>query len=333
MVLALVFNVNYASGMISSATYIAGVLRSRISAGRDLSEPPTLDGLSKEFNVSFSPVRTAISELINQGWIIKTDNRRLMFNKDRIGCGEIKHESRPPTVSDYLEIITNDLIIASLRGNAIYVREEETAAKYGLGRTVVRRIFSELAGKKLLNHVPYRGWELRPFTEEDLDAFSEMRELVETRALALAHDRLETDVLRKILDGNHVPSDGGPAPVDDSLHAYIIEKSNNRYFQDFFELHIPYFRVFFSLENSPEICAGVAMQHRAILEPLLAAKWRDARRALTRHLRYSHPILRDVIATLRSSDSDEAEEKIRSQLQILTVASASAQEAAELQCV
>jgi DNA-binding GntR family transcriptional regulator len=280
--------------------------------------------------VSFSPVRTAISQLVSQGWIIKTDNRRLMFNKDRIGCGEVKHESRPPTVSDYVEIIMNDLIVASLRGKAIYIREEETAAKYGLGRTVVRRIFSELAGKKLLKHFPYRGWELRPFTEEDLDAFSEMRELVEARALSLTHERLDRDVLRKILDGNQVSSDDTQVTVDDSLHAYVIEKSNNRYFQDFFEIHIPYFRIFFCLENSREIRVGVARQHRAILEPLLAGKWRDARRALLRHLRYSHPVLRDVIATLHSSDTGEAEEKIRSQLQIQTIASASGQRGAEL---
>ena len=84
MILVFVCNVNYYVCM-SSATYIADVLRSRINAGQNLAEPPTLEGLSKEFNVSFSPVRAAIAELIQQGWIIKTQNRRLMFSTGRIG--------------------------------------------------------------------------------------------------------------------------------------------------------------------------------------------------------------------------------------------------------
>ena len=99
-------------------------------------------------------------------------------------------------------MITNDLILASLRGRAIYVREEETATRYGVGRTVVRRIFSELAGKRLLKHEPNRGWELRPFTEEDLKAFAETRELIETQVISRVHDKLDPSVLKKILDGN-----------------------------------------------------------------------------------------------------------------------------------
>lgn len=298
--------------MITNATYIADVLRSRISAGHDLPKKPTLNALSREFNVSSRPVRMAVDELVSQGWIIKTDNRRLTFNKERVGREKIVERDRPPSASDHAEVITNDLIVASLRGQAIYVREEDTAAKYGVGRTVVRRIFSELAGKRLLKHVPYRGWELRPFTEEDMDAFSETRELVEIRALTLARDRLEPAVLQKILDGNCVDSESRKIRVNDSLHAYFVSKSNNRYLVDFFELHIPYFRLFFGLENSDEIGASVVRQHRAILEPLLEHKWSDAERALSQHLRYSHPLLRQAIASLRSACPEEAEIMIKS---------------------
>jgi DNA-binding GntR family transcriptional regulator len=256
----------------------------------------------------------AVTELVREGWIIKTDNGRLKFNQERIGCDKVAACERPLSASDHTEIITNDLIVASLRGRAIYVREEDTAARYGVGRTVVRQIFSELAGKRLLKHVPYRGWELRPFTDEDMDAFNETRELVEIRALTLARERLEPAVLQKILEGNCVCSESGEIRVDDSLHTYFVTRSNNRYLQDFFELHIPYFRLFFCLENSEEIRASVMNQHRAILEPLLARKWSDAKRALSRHLRYSHPLLRQATASLRSARPEEAESMIRSML-------------------
>ena len=128
-----------------------------------------------------------------------------------------------------------------------FIREEETATKFGLGRTVVRGIFSELAGKKLLKHVPYRGWELRPFTEEDLDAFSEMRELVETRALAQAHDRLDADVLQKILDGNDVPSDGRPSAHRRFVARLYRREEQQPLFSGFFRSAHPLFSRVFQL--------------------------------------------------------------------------------------
>ena len=85
-------------------------------------------------------------------------------------------------------------------------------------------------------------------------------------------------------------------------------------FRIFSNCKFPYFRLFFSLENADEIRADVARQHRAILEPLLAGKWREAQRALSRHLRYSHPLLLEAIATLRAASSDEVAGKIQSML-------------------
>src|SRR5262245_58135274 len=129
--------------MISSASYIADVLRSRISSGKGYAESPTLDEISREFNVSFSPVRAAIEELLREAWLIKTDQRRVIGDKKRVGCGEFDKEIRSPGNGDLATAIAQDLVVMSLGGQPVYVREEETAEKYGVGRTVVRRVFSE----------------------------------------------------------------------------------------------------------------------------------------------------------------------------------------------
>jgi DNA-binding GntR family transcriptional regulator len=87
------------------------------------------------------------------------------------------------------------------------------------------------------------------------------------------------------------------------LHSYFVQTSKNRYFIDFFEVQVPYFLIFFGWESlSDEILASVAEQHRAILEPLLADKLTEARRALSHHIRYSHPVLRDAIVRLRAGE-------------------------------
>jgi DNA-binding GntR family transcriptional regulator len=63
--------------------------------------------------------------------------------------------------------------------------------------------------------------------------------------------------------------------------------------------------MFFSWESlTDEILGSVAEQHRAILEPLIAGKFTEAKRALSRHIRYSHPVLRDAIASMRSNIPD-----------------------------
>ena len=54
-----------------------------------------------------------------------------------------------------------EIIRSSLSGEARYLREDQTAQKYGVGRTVVRQVFGHLAGSGMLEHLPRRGWRIR----------------------------------------------------------------------------------------------------------------------------------------------------------------------------
>lgn len=184
----------------------------------------------------------------------------------------------------------------SLEGEPVYLREEATAEKYGLSRSAVRNIFHRLAGSGMLDHIPRRGWRLRTFRQEDMDAFSEAREVLELKALELAAPHLVDADLLAMLDNNCLPSSKKEAPlIDNSLHAYFIDKADNFYIKDFFERHGSYFSMIFRKEAKDRDAAIETVgDHRAVLTALLDKNWRGAREALSRHIRFNHPVLSKI---------------------------------------
>lgn len=258
-------------------------------------------------------MRTAVQQLTLQGLLIKSPNGRLArarpgknsaaSNDPRssntgtaINTGMAGKTSIPTRARDSYALISSDLIDLSLKGEAIYLREEATAERYGLSRSAVRNIFHRLAGSGMLEHLPRRGWRLRVFCQEDLDAFSEAREVLELKALELAIPQLVKSDLQKMLDHNLLPSSKQDEPmIDNSLHAYFIDKAGNFYIKDFFERHGSYFSMIFKKEAKDRNAALEATNdHREILSALLNQQWQVAHKALSRHIRFNHPVLTKI---------------------------------------
>ena len=287
------------------AAYIKDDLTARLSSGEELSL--TIDSLADHYQVSFTPVRSAIAELLDEGLIEKGENRRLVVS-GRIQNRRSKQRVPDPP-QDPFETVANDLVRLSLQGEAIYLREEATAEKYKMSRSMVRNIFHRLAGNGMLDHIPRRGWRLRPFRQQDMQAFIEVREVLELKALELACPRLDLDRIQDLLEGNQLPStDDQPVTIDNSLHAYVIEQANNTYISDFFQRHGPYYDILFDWEDQDRQTAmDTVLQHQAILKALLAKDWQTARSALSYHIRYNHPILSKTSSSLEDKSSDTTE--------------------------
>jgi DNA-binding GntR family transcriptional regulator len=282
---------------MSIAEYIQQDLAVRLRAGHELPAPLTLDSLAEHYQVSFTPVRTAIAGLIEEGLVEKGANRRLAASARQGTRSRKKAPSLPQRPRDPFERIANDLVKLSLDGEPVYLREEATAEKYDISRSAIRNIFHRLAGAGMLDHIPRRGWRLRPFRREDLQAFIEIREVLELKALELARPHLVAADLQRILDGNRFPkSDDEPPAIDNSLHAYIIEKAANEYVKEFFHRQGRYYEILFDWEDEDRATAiETVRQHREILEALLAKDWKGAARALSHHIRTNHPILSRVV--------------------------------------
>ncbi|WP_437193617.1 FCD domain-containing protein [Planctomicrobium sp. SH527] len=279
---------------MSIATYIKNDLSVRLQTGQELPPQLTLDSLAEMYQVSFTPVRTAIAELIHEGLLEKGANRRLIATVPLGDNGALpKAQSLPLPPQDPYDVIAADLVQSSLGGRPVYLREELTAEKYNISRSAIRNIFHRLAGESILDHIPRRGWRLRPFRQEDLQAYVEVRESLELKALKLARRHLESDVLQKMLDANLFPKTDVDSPlIDESLHDYLIEMSGNAYIQEFFVRQGRYYRLLFQWEDHDRAAAiETVRQHREILVSLLNKNWATARKQLSHHILNNHPIL------------------------------------------
>jgi DNA-binding GntR family transcriptional regulator len=269
-------------------------LRTRLESGDGPPCKLTFSSLSRHYEVSLTPVREAVRQLVSEGYLVKLGNGRLEVN-DPLPKRKGAKRSPPPSLPANREAVIRADILR-------YLREDATAAKYGIGRTVLRPIFSRLAGQGLLEHVPRCGWRIHTFDSQDLGNFIQVRESLETRALQSAQSKLDKDVLQTFLDGNRAVKITQMGQLDNNLHSYWIKLSGNRYIIDFFSHQAMYYSTLFDFA-APEahVVAEMAAQHCEILEALIDERWSDARKSLVAHIRAQEPIVQQLLAQVKSA--------------------------------
>jgi len=279
--------------------YVEEDLRRRIQTGQELPHPLTLARLSQYYQVSLAPVRGALDTLIEEGLICKKEgNGRIEVNPEKIDTSRsYQPVASPMRPDDWDRILIKEVVLASLSGTAIYLREEALAHKHGIGRSVIRSTFSRFAGAGLIEHIPRRGWRVRPLNLEDVRAYLQVREILELKALDLAKPHLVRGELEQMLAGNRSNNHDSPAKLDNRLHEYIIEKSGNHYIRDFFRQYVAaYYRTLFDYA-APEasVVVEMAAQHCHILDALIARAWTRARTALAEHIRSQECVLGQLL--------------------------------------
>lgn len=255
----------------------------------------TLEALSRDYACSTQPVRIALAALIEEGTIEKGPNRRLRAAKQASAPRQgsrLSAPAAPESPIDPAATIARYVIERGFGEGEIFLREADTAQRFELSRAQLREVFLRLSAQGLLEHVPRRGWKVRPFRRKDLEDFLHTREALELKALELAWERLEPGRLREMLERNVLDDGTGRLRIDNRLHAYWIERSNNGYITAFFRQHAAYFELLFEWEDRDREAAlqGVH-QHRAILDCILADDREGARRALSHHIFENHPVL------------------------------------------
>ena len=217
------------------SNYIFEDLKSHIEAGHDLPYALTLAEIAEHYGVSLTPVRIAVDTLVTEQYLCKGSNGRLSLGSDRaVTNGAVTAINKPAHPPDWREILTRDVMLASLRGDTGFLPREATDRRYGVSRTIVRQIFNRLTGNGLLEHMPRSGWRVRCFDEADMSAYLEVREVLELKALDLSHARLNQADLVSMLAGNPVPQPDSPFEFDNHVHAYLVAKAENFYLPRFF---------------------------------------------------------------------------------------------------
>ncbi len=282
----------------------------------------TLNALSEHYQVSSMPVRQAIESLLAEGLLTRNDNGRLAASADAVlllkkailqkamlqkttskksllkKTAEKKTAAQKGKQQKILTANKNNMPLSpeqAIRNNVIqrclnqqtgYLREAASAKTFGIGRTVVRQIFSRLAGEGLLQHIPRCGWQVRPFSEAEMHEYLAVRELLELKALDLARPHFNTAELQQLLAANQPAKAKKPAQLDLDLHQYWIERCGNHYIQDFFNRYAGFYNALFNYAVvDSKVKTHMATEHRDIITCLLSDDWRGARKALQAHIR------------------------------------------------
>ncbi|MFT5163887.1 MAG: DNA-binding GntR family transcriptional regulator [Alteromonadaceae bacterium] len=249
----------------------------------------TLGAIAEHYSVSLTPVRQVVESLVEEQMLIRKPNGRLERAKapseQQIASAQATVQKPINLNSDLDQLLTNHIVQLSLQSHSKYLREEATAKKYDTGRTIMRQVFSRLAGAGLIEHVPRCGWKVRIFREKDMLDYLEIREILEIKALNLARPHFRQHELQQMLDGNVSSNDPGSVELDNSLHNYWIDRCDNWYIQDFFSRHGAFFSALFDYAAlGKNIKTEMAQEHRDILQNLVDQNWEGAEQALVNHI-------------------------------------------------
>ena len=283
-------------------------MRARISTGSPLPPKLTLKAIAQFYDVSLTPVRDAVALMVKEGILLKKNNGRLAVNPQLIGTAE--SEEMPPSFHSgpsWVEKIENDLYMRSLKGESGYLREEATAEQYDISRMRIRHVFNRLAGRGLIEHVPRCGWLIRGFDESDMEAYLQVRELLEVKALELSHNHLDADELRQMLAENQTDFVIRESRLNNDLHRYLVNCSGNRFIQEFFEQSASsyYLKLFELVGLQMEVMEEMAGQHRAILTALIEKDWERAQHELVNHIRAQKGVMVELFGRLRQNNASD----------------------------
>lgn len=250
----------------------------------------TLVSIAEFYSVSLTPVRQAISELVDENILVRKENGRLERAnppKHDIAIKESLEITSTVNAGNLLEEkVTIFIVQLSLKNHSEYIREEATAKKFDTGRTIMRQIFSRLEGAGFLQHVPRCGWKVRSLREKDMSDYLEIREILEVKALRLARPFFSKSELKSLLEGNIASNDPLLVSLNNDLHNYWISRCDNRYIQDFFNRHGSFYTAVFEYVALEEtVMKEMAQEHRDVLQNLLDENWQLAEQALITHIR------------------------------------------------
>lgn len=280
---------------MSLTDHIADDLRRRLAAAGQPIDL-RLAALAQAYQVSTQPVRLALARLRREGLLESPGRppaRTARSDTTASPSARIKKSPRPlppgdPTKRDLHARLSAFAVRLSLRGEETFLREESTAGHFGVSRAIARDALQRLHAEGVVEHVPRRGWRVRPFSRQDMADFLQVREVLEVRALTLAWPRLD----RADLETFYRRNDPRAAKPDNRLHDYWIERSENRYLRRFFAQHAPFFSALFKWEDhDPAAARQSCEQHRIILRAILDNDRPTAVAALIAHIHGNHPVL------------------------------------------
>jgi DNA-binding GntR family transcriptional regulator len=267
--------------------------------------------LAKHLNVSRTTVRKALTRLVTDGWMVRTEagytssqqspqkSPSVPPSLEPVGDAGLDHRSQ---IEATYWLIFDWILQGTCRGGD-NVLPRELAGRFSVSVGTVRHALDWLTQDGVLLRAPRRGWRYRSLTLPDVVDTIEIRTMFECEVLRRAGTRIPASVLRRlqaetadILDRFESLSEVERRRADYEFHTTLVEQSTSSVLIDVVK---PLIRrsmyVGISCPSDKRHQPRSFREHMAILEALLAGTETAAIEVLQAHLRRA---LTDAIPAL-----------------------------------
>lgn len=285
-------------------------LKSAIALGRLQAGLVLLEGpVARVFGTSRVPVRKAF-EMLHAGGLLHTfegrgyvvaypdgtvpEPLRLPLSEASLGFDEPPPPLDIPTngerIYDQLEaVISLGIVFGHFK-----IDESDAAQTFGVSRGIVREVLSRLRDRGLVEKSAYSHWLCGPLTARAVSQYYELRILLEPAALLASAPRLSRQILenaRHDIDAASACPDAVSATtlhrIEMTLHGDFFAQAPNRKLVATIEhAHMPLIvnHAFYdAFRLHPD--RDTLIEHRAVIDLLLAGEIALAAQALTEHLK------------------------------------------------
>ncbi|MEM8657538.1 MAG: GntR family transcriptional regulator [Pseudomonadota bacterium] len=258
---------------------------------------PTEVALSQAWDVSRTTVRGILNSMQESGIIDWSGRSKVILRKPR--ASEYFAQEETASVADRMPSLFMEYIFERELTPGTRLHETELAKQFDVSSTVVREFLIRFSRFGLIQKEPNRHWVLVGFTPAFADELFAVREIFEQRAFEAylqggafeAAVQIRADHLA-ILD--NIDRDYLRFPrLDEEFHRLWIDAFENRFMSDFFELVSLVFHYHYRWNKSDEKerNSDAIVQHLEIIDGLMAADLKAAKRAFRNHLVHARETL------------------------------------------
>jgi DNA-binding GntR family transcriptional regulator len=187
------------------------------------------------------------------------------------------------------------IVSLELRPGSV-VNERDLMERLELGRTPVREAVRRLAQEQLVEVYPRRGTFVTSVEIRDLASICDVRLALEARAARLAAERAsdaDREEIRRLiaeLDGDLKTAPAEPdrralMAVDERIHRIVYRATHNQFLAATLEeYYLLALRIWFLALEQPRELEQAVLEHRALLEAILARDGAEAERIMRAHV-------------------------------------------------
>lgn len=214
--------------------------------------------------------------------------------------GELK---RPGTTA---KRVFERLVQAILRGDFVGgepIREARLAREWDVSRTPLREAVRRAAEAGFVVLRPNQAPVVRELSGSDIDAMYDLRALLETHALKLAWDRIDTTLLRRLDEWAAAAEPDGAdnwqqqcLQFDRAFHRVWTRRSENKWLEADLQRQHKFWSVFQSWVGQDETALRKAYaEHLKILKAIHAGRQARAVRELRKHIQTSAAAVKEAL--------------------------------------